>query len=150
MATTEGNRVFVDTNVLVYAAVSQAPFHAEARGAVRSQHEAGAELWISRQVLREYLATLSRPQTFSIPQPVEVLVGDIQKFQGSFLIAEDGPIVTAKLLEILATLPIGGKQIHDANIVATMLVHDITSILTHNANDYARFAQLIDVLPLTS
>jgi predicted nucleic acid-binding protein len=148
MATTEGNRVFVDTNVLVYAAVSQAPLHADARSAVRSQQEAGAELWISRQVLREYLATLSRPQSFSIPQPVAVLIGDVQKFQDSFLIAEDGPAVTAKLLELLEMLPVGGKQIHDANIVATMLVHDIRTILTHNANDYARFAQLIEVRPL--
>src|SRR5689334_12085066 len=27
----------------------------------------GTEVWVSRQVLREYLATLSHPQTFSTP-----------------------------------------------------------------------------------
>jgi len=105
MATTEGNRVFVDTNVLVYAAVSQAPFHAEARSVIRTRQEAGMDLWISRQVLREYLATLSRPQTFSIPQPIDVLIADIQRFQASFSIAEDGPAVTAKLLEVLGPSP---------------------------------------------
>jgi predicted nucleic acid-binding protein len=148
MATKEDNRLFVDTNILVYAAVSQSPLHAEARRAIQTQQEAGVELWISRQVLREYLATLSRPQTFSIPQPSKVLVQDVRQLQGSFSIAEDGPAVTAKLLELLETLPVGGKQVHDANIVATMLVNDIRAILTHNADDYGRFAGIIAVLPL--
>lgn len=148
MATREDNRLFVDTNILVYAAVSQSPFHAEARRAIQAQQEAGVELWISRQVLREYLATLSRPQTFSIPQPSDVLIQDVRKLQDCFSIAEDGPAATSKLLELLQALPIGGKQIHDANIVATMLANDIRTILTHNAGDYARFAGIITVLPL--
>ena len=148
MATKEDNRLFVDTNILVYAAVSQSPFHVEARRAIHARQEAGVELWISRQVLREYLATLSRPQTFSIPQPSEVLIEDVRKLQGCFSIAEDGPAVTSKLLELLKTVPVGGKQIHDANIVATMLAQDIHIILTHNSDDYTRFAAVITVLPL--
>jgi predicted nucleic acid-binding protein len=150
MATKEDNRLFVDTNILVYAAVSQSPFHADARQTIHSRQEAGFDLWISRQVLREYLATLSRPQTFSIPQPIEVLVKDVRKLQDCFSIAEDGPAVTAKLLELLETLPVGGKQIHDANIVATMLAYDIRAILTHNSDDYARFADIITVSPLAT
>ncbi len=148
MAIKEDNRIFVNTNVLVYAAVSQAPFHAEARQAIHARRKAGDELWISRQVLREYLATLSRPQTFSILQPSEILIEDVRRFQDCFLIAEDGPAVTSRLLELLGTLPVGGKQIHDANIVATMLAYDIPAVLTHNADDYARFAGIIAVLPL--
>jgi len=148
MATKEDNRLFVDTNILVYSAVSQSPFHAEARRAIQVRQEAGIELWISRQVLREYLATLSRPQTFSISQPIEVLIEDVQKYQNCFSIAEDGPAVTKKLLELLKSLPVGGKQIHDANIVATMLAYDIRAVLTHNTDDYARFAGIITVLSL--
>jgi predicted nucleic acid-binding protein len=148
MATKEDNRLFIDTNVLVYAAVSQSPFHAEARRAIHVQQTAGVELWISRQVLREYLATLSRPQTFSLPQPTEILAEDIRRFQSGFAVAEDGPAVTSKLLELLETYRIGGKQIHDANIVATMLAHSIRTILTNNADDYARYAGTITVLSL--
>jgi predicted nucleic acid-binding protein len=148
MATKEDNRLFVDTNILVYAAVSQSPFHVESRRAILSRQETGFELWISRQVLREYLATLSRPQTFSIPQPNEILIEDVRKLQRNFSIAEDGPDVTSKLLEILKSFPVGGKQIHDANIVATMLVNGIRSILTHNSDDYARFAGIVTVLSL--
>jgi predicted nucleic acid-binding protein len=149
MATMAGSRIFVDTNVLVYAAVLQSPFHTEARNAIARQQDAGTELWISRQVVREYLATLSRPQTFSIPHPADVLIADVLRFMESFSIAEDSSAVTARLLELMARIPIGGRQVHDANIVATMLSYDIGAILTHNAADYNRFAGLITVLNLT-
>jgi predicted nucleic acid-binding protein len=48
----------------------------------------------------------------------------------------------------MAEIPSGGKQVHDANIVATMLVYGIPKLLTHNTTDFARFSELITVLPL--
>src|ERR1019366_998757 len=83
MATTTAERIFVDTNVLVYATQTTAPWHAEANQTLTALHNAGAELWISRQILREYLATLSRPQTFSAPLPMAVLVADAKRFETS-------------------------------------------------------------------
>jgi len=46
------------------------------------------------------------------------------------------------------TIPLSGKQIHDANIVATMLVHHIPALLTTITEDFKRFSHLITVLPL--
>ena len=148
MATTAVERIFVDTNVLVYATQGTAPWHVEANQTLTALHTAGAELWISRQVLREYLATLSRPQTFSVPLPIGVLVADVKQFETLFTIAEDGPGVTAHLLRLLMAVARGGKQIHDANIVATMLTHGIQKLLTHNVADFSRFASQIIVIPL--
>jgi predicted nucleic acid-binding protein len=48
MATTGGESVFVDTNVLVYAAVRTAPLHSAARKTLRSMRDEGTALWISR------------------------------------------------------------------------------------------------------
>ncbi|MGE0820473.1 MAG: hypothetical protein AB7G75_06540 [Candidatus Binatia bacterium] len=42
---------------------------------------------------------------------------------------------------------LGGKQVHDANIVATMLVHNIPTLLTNNTDDFAPSAHLVTVLP---
>src|SRR5262245_17021797 len=123
MATTAADPVFVDTNVLVFANVKTAPHHAEARQALQDLATAGAELWISRQVLREYLVTLSRPQTFALPQPIAVLAAQVTSFQSLMRVADEIPAVTAALLRTLATIPCGGKQVHDANIVATMLTY---------------------------
>src|SRR5205807_1803034 len=108
----------------------------------------GAELLLSRQILREFLATLTRPQTFALPQTPAVLTAEIGRLQRRFTVLEDGPGVTAQLLQLLAAVPIGGKQVHDANIVATMLHHVVPKLLTHNTADFARFASYITVLPL--
>jgi predicted nucleic acid-binding protein len=67
-------KIFLDTNVLGYADIVEDPLHAIALNAIQRREQAGTEVWISRQVLREYLATLSRPQTFSPPIPAEKLV----------------------------------------------------------------------------
>jgi hypothetical protein len=57
---------------------------------------------------------------------------------------------TDRLLDLLQQFPTGGKQVHDANIVATMLVHNIPARLTHNTDDFARFAGVITVVPLAA
>ena len=62
MATMEDNPLFIDTNILVYANVVETPFHEQALAAINAAHEAGRTIWISRQVIREYLVTLTRPQ----------------------------------------------------------------------------------------
>jgi predicted nucleic acid-binding protein len=148
MATTAVDRVFVDTNVLVFATQVTAPWHTTAELALSDLRAAGTELWISRQILREYLAALSRPQTFASPLPVSVLVTDVAQFQQLFFIAEDGPAATAYLLTLLGIIPCAGRQIHDANIVATMLAHGIPNLLTHNVADFQRFAAYVTVVPL--
>ncbi|WP_211175840.1 VapC toxin family PIN domain ribonuclease [Brasilonema sp. UFV-L1] len=105
-------------------------------------------MWISRQVLREYLATLTRPQKFTALLPITIVIQDIRYFQSRFQVAEDGSQVTERLLTLMEEISSGGKQVHDANIVATMLVYGIPQLLTHNTGDFARFSELITVLPL--
>jgi predicted nucleic acid-binding protein len=148
MTTTGVDTVFVDTNVLVFASVQTAPLHADAQQKLADLRAAGAELWISRQVIREYLVTLTRPQTYAAPQPISVLAAQVAAFQRIIRVADEFPAVTSELLKLLAAIPCGGKQVHDANIVATMEVYDIPRLLTDNTADFTRFASVITVLPL--
>ncbi len=53
MTTTADDPAFVDTNVLVYANNVRAPLHHQAQSTLTRLIGTGAELWISRQVLRE-------------------------------------------------------------------------------------------------
>jgi predicted nucleic acid-binding protein len=142
--------VFVDTNVLVYATVAEAPLHEAAQQAIETLEQSGADLWISRQILREYLATLTRPQNFTTPITIATLVAQIQAFELQFQLAEDNTAITQNLLTLVEQIAIGGRQIHDANIVATMQSYGILRLLTHNIADFARFAHLITVIPLVT
>ena len=148
MATTAAEPVFVDTNVLVYAHIAEAPWHQEAQEAIADHEATGALLWVSRQVLREYLVSLTRPQQFPIPPSLEMVVAQVRQFQRRFRVANEGPEVTTRLLALLIEVSVRGRRIHDANIVATMLVYGVRRLLTHNTDDFVRFAAFIDVIPL--
>lgn len=149
MATTaaeaQTGALFVDTNVLVYANVAEAPLHAQALSALKQARDAGRTLWISRQVLREFAAVRSRPQTFAQAASPAIIVERLRYFEAHFEVADDTAAITAQLCQLMADIPIGGKQVHDANIVATMLAYGIPALLTHNVQDFARFGQQIQV-----
>ena len=67
-------------------------------------------------------------------------------FLTAYVLAENGPAVTALLLTLLRRVRIGGKQVHDANIVATMLAYGVTRLLTFNAADFRRFGSRIELV----
>ena len=148
MATPAVDRVFVDANVLVYSTLGQTPLHTKALSTLATLRQASSELWISRQVLREYLAVVTRPAGVGMPIPMSAAVADVSYFQQAFQVADDQAAVTANLLNLLQQVPVGGKQVHDANIVATMQAYGIGKLLTNNVSDFARFAAIIAVAPL--
>lgn len=148
MARTGVDPVFLDTNILVHANVAESPRHHVALETVKQFSEAGVEIWISRQVLREFLAVLTRPQVFLKPRPVSTITARVRQFETLFRIADENATVTARLLDLLERTPVGGRQVHDANIVAAMLSHGVTRLVTENTRDFKRFADLITVLPL--
>jgi len=106
----------------------------------------GTPLWLSRQVFREYLAVATRPQAFGPALPMVAAIADVHELHAAFNVAEDGPNVFDRLLQLLAAHPGGGKQVHDANLVATMLEHRIRRLLTFNPADFRRFGSLIEVV----
>jgi len=72
----------------------------------------------------------------------------LDEIRNSFRIADETAEVTAQLLQLLKQYPTGGKQVHDANIVATMLVHGVDTLLTMNVVDFQRFQDRITLVPL--
>nr|VFJ91969.1 MAG: Predicted nucleic acid-binding protein, contains PIN domain [Candidatus Kentron sp. LFY] len=144
MAMMDEKALFVDTNVLVYANVIETPFHEQALTAINAVHQAGRTIWISRQVIREYLVTMTRPQAFE-NLPKTTVLEQVGQFIKRFQVANDTTAVTSQLIELMEDFQIGGKQVHDANIIATMLAYDIPSLLTHNTKAFERFGEVIKI-----
>lgn len=145
MTTAAADPIFLDTNILVYASVDASPSYHAARDAITAYEASQTPLWISRQVLREYLATLARPH---VSIPITELTAAVRQFEVRFLMAEDGPLVTAQLLTLLEQGY--STQVHDTNIVATMQAVGIHRILTNNPADFTPLASFITVIPLQS
>ncbi len=148
MVITADSRVFIDTNILVYANLGQSPFHDYAVARLQELQDINSSLYISRQVLREYLASMTRPGILTADIPIASLVRDVHGFESDLIVLDDVPIVTSKLLETIEQYLVAGKQIHDANIVATMLAFEIPTLLTHNISDFHRFTEIINIIPL--
>ena len=149
MATKDGN-VFIDTNVLLRANIVGAPLHQEALEIINQFWESDTNLWISRQILREYIANVTRPQMGLQPMPIEQVIARVGYFQTLFRVADETSAVTTQLVELLREFPTGGKQVHDANIVGTMMVNGIDTLVTQNIDDYRRFVGRIKLIPLAS
>ena len=146
---TRGAKIFVDTNVLLRYRITTAPLHIHAVQLMEQQQTLDAELWISRQVIREYVMQLTRPQGYMQPMPIDDVEKELRTLTATFHIADETAAVTQQWIALLKQFPTGGKQVHDANIVATMLVNDIGVLLTNNVADLKRYDSLITIIPLT-
>ena len=138
--------MFIDTNVLVKSRIPSAPDHDAARASLERAFRDPEPLRISRQVIREYLSVVTRPQTWTVAITREDAFDDVSRLIGSFEILEDGPVVTESLVVLCREVPVGGRQIHDANIVATMLAHGEHRLLTFNAADFRRYGDRIELV----
>ncbi len=138
--------MFIDTNVLVNAMAEEAPARSIARSRLERANENFEPLRISRQILREYLAVVTRPQSGLDAVSRLAALNDVSRFASEFEILEDGPTVTATLIALCREIPTGGRQIHDANIVATMLAHGENRLMTFNVADFRRFDDLIEIV----
>ena len=99
-------------------------------------------------MVREYLAVVTRQQLTAPGLPMATAIADIRRFQSTFEVAPDDSSVVETLLELLAASPASGKQVHDANLVATIIVNDIKRLLTCNVSDFKRFVPTIELEPL--
>ena len=135
----------VDTNVLVHSTASGSPEHRRARAAL-ARLRAQGPVSVTRQVLREYLAATTRAQSWSQALTLADATADTDAFIRRFVVLEDGPAVWPELIALTRGFAFGGKQVHDANIVATMLAHGETRLLTFNVADFRRFGSLIEVV----
>lgn len=135
--------VFIDTNILVFASWEAAPLHEAARQALAEHHQAGASLVISRQVIREWLATLNRPRT---DLGLADLLAEARAFPQHFTIVDETAATTERLLALPPQA--AGVRIHDVNIVASMQSAAVRRLLTHNPDDFAPFKEQIEILTM--
>ena len=138
--------MFIDTNVLVYARILEAPHHEIARARLHRAFGSLEPLRISRQIVREYLSVVTRPQTWPTAITREEALDDADRLMGAFEIFEDGPAISDLLLAICRQVPVGGRQIHDANIIATMLAYGERRLLTFNTADFRRYGDRIQLV----
>jgi predicted nucleic acid-binding protein len=142
--------VFIDTNVLVAAAVDVHPSHGVAAAYLTRIAAEGGAACISGQVCREFLVALTRGpvegRVFTVDEALSVLDGARE----SFVMLDEDEASLREFLDLVRRHDVKGKKLHDANIVATMRANAVARLATLNASDFQRFEHEIAVEPLVS
>jgi predicted nucleic acid-binding protein len=145
---TMGAKVLVDTNILLRFMVKRMALHQEVTDLVRRVIQDGAALWINGQIIREFIVQATHPRTLNAPLTTAQVLEDVDKIKHVCQVADETAAVREQLLELVREYPTAGKQVHDANLVATMLAYNIDTLLTLNIDDFRRFAERIRLLSL--
>lgn len=141
-------KAFVDTNILLRALLTEIDLHAEADALIKRLLREQTDLWISGQVIREFIVQATHPRTLKTPLTTEEVIHEIHIIEQLFHVADETATVRRNLLDLLREFPTRGKLIHDANIVATMLVYGIDTLVTINVDDFKRFSNKIKLISL--
>lgn len=142
------DRLFLDTNVLLAATDEDRASHVGALAALNDRPSTGTSLYLSGQILREYLVVAIRPVAANgLGLTRSHALANAEAFAGRATLLQETAAVSQTLRHLVATRSIHGKRIHDANVVATMSTHGILALLTENIHDFAAFTD-IHVVPL--
>jgi predicted nucleic acid-binding protein len=141
-------KYFVDTNVLLRLADETSPSHELVTRAVKKLLLEVHRLCIGRQSLAEFWAVATREKTVNgLGWTPSQTKHQLEVILESFVLIQVPASV--QLLELLEQHAVMGKQVHDANLVLTMLQNQIDFLLTINVADFKRFENIKAIHPST-
>ena len=133
----------VDTNVLLGFSY-HGPIHViqSLRCAVRKLLTKGHQLQTTSQNFAEFWNVSTRPTDrngfgrtpFETNQLLQI------RLERLFPLLPDSADVYRVWRRLVVDYDVSGVQVHDARLVATMISHDVTHILTFNTQDFNRYA----------
>lgn len=138
----------VDTNVLLRRARPSDPQCLTARNAIDAIVREGAQLYITSQNVIEYWNVLTRPidkNGFGMsPSQADAEITQLENF---FPMLPETPAIYGHWRQLVVSLGVSGVQVHDARLVAVMLTHGISNLLTFDTGDFKRFTAITAVHP---
>lgn len=142
-------RWLVDTNVLLRGVLPNTPEHELARKAGVILLRRGDELCFTLQGLAEFWNVCTRPATarggFGLSVGETARRTRMIERLGTYL--PDITAVRTHWQQLVITHQVQGVQVHDARLVASMLAHHVTHLITFNTTDFRRYSQITAVHP---
>jgi predicted nucleic acid-binding protein len=115
--------------------------YADTLNAISTLRRAEEELFITSQNLIEFWRSATRPaQRNGLGLTIAEAKTELERLEGLFLILSDVPEIYPEWKRLILQYGVVGVNVHDARLVASMLVHKLTHILTFNVRDFNRYA----------
>lgn len=140
----------MDTNVLLRSIDVGHAAQPIAQNAMIRLGKDGELLSIFSQNLIEFWAVATRPIAnnglgLSITQTGE----ELTNLKRLFTLLPDTADILPEWEQLVVKHQVLGKQSHDARLVAAMIVHELTHLLTFNTEDFNRYSEIVVVDPAT-
>ncbi len=65
-----------------------------------------------------------------------------RKIETFFTLLPESPELDVQWRKLVTTHAVSGKKVHDTRLVAAMLVHGVTYLLTFNVQDFTRYTEI--------
>jgi predicted nucleic acid-binding protein len=133
-------RILVDTNPLVRSVERMHPLRRVARTALMRLYSQGHELCVTPQNISEFWNVCTLPvEKNGLGNTIATTDRLTSRVETFFTILPDSIETFRHWRRLVVTHEVKGAKVHDAKLVATMLVYQISHIVTFNADDFARF-----------
>ena len=142
----------VDTNVLVYAADKDSPFHAACRDWLERQRKRADAWYTTWAILYEFLRVTTHPRVMRRPWNVSAAWAFVAALLASpgLSVLTSTPRHPDVAAQVIAELPhLAGNLLHDAHTAILMREHGIRRVCTRDT-DFHRFPFLEVIDPLQS
>lgn len=141
--------VLADTGILLRLADPADPQHGTVGHAVRAVRSRGDGLTVAAQNAAEFWNVCTRPATARGGWGLTVAEADrrLKAIEAGFPLLAESPAAYSIWRGLVVAHAVQGKQVHDARLVALMMAHSVTHILTLNAGDFSRFPGIVEIAP---
>lgn len=141
----------VDTNVLIYAADQESPYHSRCRELLEAWRTQLSAWYVTWPILYEFLRVSTHPRVFRNPWPAAQAWSFVEAVLAApalgILIPGDRHAAVAA--ELIRQVPhLRGNLMHDAHTAVLMREHGIRRIYTRDT-DFHRFPFLEPLDPLS-
>ena len=141
-------RFLVDTNLLLRSVAPEHPMNGDAVNAINTLRERGEQLYIVPQNLIEFWNVYTRPlERNGLGRTAKEAEAEVNRLKALFPLLLDPPAIYQEWERLVVQNAVIGVNVHDARLVAAMLVHGLTHILTFNTSDFARYSEITAVNP---
>jgi predicted nucleic acid-binding protein len=138
----------VDTNILLRLSRRSDPHHESASSAISRLAAQGTNLYFTHQNIAELWNVMTRPAARNgFGLAIDDAEKEVQAIEIGMGLLPDNDDVYREWRRIVLRHRVSGVQVHDARLVAVMVVHRVNHVLTMNVSDFDRYAGIIAISP---
>lgn len=136
----------IDTNILLRSCEPDHSLFKSARDVIKLLVGQGHYLYVAPQNLIEFWCVCTRPKDKNgLGYSTDQTKREVQKIKVMFSLLSDNELIYHEWERLVKYYGVKGVNVHDARLVATMIVYQLTHIVTFNVKDFRRYSE-IDII----